>query len=68
MKWKKLKIKYPYDRDSIKYLVSDGKQIWIGWSEKNEFFFISETSENEYNIEKRLTHWCDLKDIDLPKD
>lgn len=66
MKWRLIKDEFPDYGDNEKFLVSDGKSVWVAFGDKGDLVFVSETCENEYEIRDRLTHWCWLHEVTLP--
>lgn len=66
MKWIKFSDEFPLYGENVQFLVSDGKEVWICYEEHEKLYFTSETNENEFEIERRLTHWCLLENVSLP--
>ena len=64
IEWKDFKNNPPtYDNDNHYFLVTDMKNVYVAFNEKGSFYFMSETYENEYEVEKRLVGWIDLDDV-----
>lgn len=67
MKWFSFKNKdYLTVNESTRWLATDGIQVWIMYTDKDDIYFCSSTNENESKIEKRLTHWTWLENVPLP--
>lgn len=48
-------------------LVSDGNDVWLAKIDSGELYIISDAIIDEEKIHNKLTHYCLICDIDLPK-
>ena len=70
MEWIKFCDKKPWDEiglDSTMFLVTDGKDVHVCYTDHNALWFSCSPSENEGQLESRLTHWSYLKSVPKPK-
>ncbi len=66
MKWIKFSRKFPNFGDNVKFLVTDGKEVWVMYEDHRELWFVSEVNENMDQVRDRLTHWSLLENLPLP--
>lgn len=67
MEWRNLKNNFPITGDTVVILVSDGKNVYTAYEDKEQIWFHCDPRENYDAILDRLTHWAYLTDIPLPE-
>lgn len=63
MKWNKLNKKFPNTGDNVSLIFSDGEKTYIGYEDKKQIWITSDHDENDFDVERSITHWVRLDDI-----
>jgi len=70
MNWIKFSDLKPWDEialDSTLFLVTDGKDTHICYTDHNMIWFVCSPNSNLGDLESRLTHWAYLKEVPYPR-